>query len=49
MTGNRQFDKGGIVKLTEVLHIPGLRNNLFSLIDEIVRGAQLTNRGTILV
>ena len=47
--GKAQFDEENIVELTEVLCIPRVWNNLFSLTAEIGRGAQLTNRGKVLV
>ena len=35
------------MNLSKVLHIPSLRNNLFSITAETVRGAELTNRGKV--
>ena len=43
-TGKGQFDKEGVVCLSQVLFIPSLRNNLFSLTAEIARGAELSNK-----
>ena len=36
-TGKGQFDKGSVVSLSQVLFIPSLRNNLFSLTAEAAR------------
>ena len=37
------------MSLSQVLFIPSLRNNLFSLTAEMARGSELMNRGNVLV
>ena len=50
MTEKVQFDnEGNTVILSKVLHIPSLKNNLFSITAEMVRGAERMNRGKVSV
>ena len=44
-TGKEWFDEGVTVSSSKVLHIPTLRNNLFSLTAETAKGVELTNGG----
>ena len=48
-TGKGQFDKSNMVNPSKVLHIPTLKNNLFSLTVETASGAELSNPGKLLV
>ena len=46
--GNK-YERGTMLNLEDVLWIPDLRNNLFSITKEITRGAKLVNKETTLV
>ena len=49
-TGKGQFDKDNIVNLSEVLHIPTLRNNLFSITKEIkTKESMISNDDDVLI
>jgi hypothetical protein len=45
----QQFTREEIVKLNDIMYVPKLRHNLFSLTKGITEGGKLTNKGNILV